>query len=583
MSMKNLIRVVFVALTLGQVVLAADVTVIVGDYGPGHTVSTSNLPWRNDVPYSETQYGIPANVLAPVFPDTGTVTITEIGWWSRSWVPPETYTLTIFLSEAPDTYDMGSLCATSFDHVSQGTKVVEGLNQLSGIDGLCFATLDTPFTFNTGNALIVTVCDTSSEISNSITWNGNNYSGNGRYRNGSDVDCDMMTEQGFNQGCENMWLTTSFIVDDDNAKILTMLPPGGIGSGTVTPAEGSYGFFEGKTATIVASPGASFEFDYWEVDGSWFSENLTETIVMDDNYIVQAFFTGDTYELTILPPVGAGSVTPEPGVHVYLENQEVELLAFPDPFHSLAYWKVDGLCYSGNPTESLTMDDNHTVQAYFISQSPLDCDQDAVFSQTLEDPILAYYTSDANKNDIAADHFSGLTRPIAAVEFWGAEAIYSGGPVACVKPDQDFIVRFFEFGPFPGFLVYEETVPMKQTYTTIPAFGYPASGFVKKFSGMLNNPVSMENGWVSVQAVDSGDCWFWWAGAGPTSGASDYDLVIGTGSGSNWMYGGSNLNLALCLVGEEELPSSIPTMGLTGIGILLLALGSLMSFTRRKK
>lgn len=161
MSMKKLLCVVFIAFIWGQVVLAADVTVTVGGHGPGHTVSTGNLPWRNDMPYSETQYGIPASVLAPVFPDTGTVTITEIGWWSRNWVPPETYTLTIFLTEVSYTYDMGSLCTTSFDHVSQGTKVVEGLNQLSGIGGLCFATLDTPFTFNTGNALIVTVCDTS--------------------------------------------------------------------------------------------------------------------------------------------------------------------------------------------------------------------------------------------------------------------------------------------------------------------------------------------------------------------------------------------------------------------------------------
>jgi hypothetical protein len=90
---------------------------------------------------------------------------------------------------------------------------------------------------------------------------------------------------------------------------LTMLTPGGPGSGSVTPDVGVHSYPENTNATITASPDAASTFDYWEVDGVFYSSNATDTIFMDNDYDVQAFFaeaTGCVHSVALVDDFGDG-------------------------------------------------------------------------------------------------------------------------------------------------------------------------------------------------------------------------------------------------------------------------------------
>lgn len=70
---------------------------------------------------------------------------------------------------------------------------------------------------------------------------------------------------------------------------------------------------------------------------------------------------------------------------------------------------------------------------------------------------------------------------------------------------------------------------------------------------MFSVPVALENGWVAVQAVDSGECIFSWVGAGET-GSTD-QIYAQWDQGAWYQSGGDGYNLAFCLLGEPSTPT----------------------------
>lgn len=329
----------------------------------------------------------------------------------------------------------------------------------------------------------------------------------------------------------------------------------------VDPATGhgwSWGNFQGGAEVCaLAIPYGVFhpwEFDHWEVDGAYYSDQAVDTLLMDADYTVQAFFmtTGDTVELTMLAPggPGVGTVSPAPGVHLYVEGQTATLSAVGDPGYMLDYWEVDGAWYSDNGTTTLLMDVDHTAQAFFGIDTTMGCDPSWIFSQ----PVVAetvFTTSDANGGYISADDFVGLVDPIMGVEFWGAELQCCWG--ACTKTNLNFNVRFYEYGSLPGALVHEEVVTMTRIVTQELVFGSATYGYIKKYSGWLATPVTMAQGWVGIQAVDSGACWFLWGDGGPSGASGTYQYAQNAGSG--WASGGYGMDLALCLLGAAGVPA----------------------------
>lgn len=318
-------------------------------------------------------------------------------------------------------------------------------------------------------------------------------------------------------------------------------------------------------------------FDHWKVDGITYSTDPVTTLVMNADHTAQAFFTTteDTLTLRMRIPSGSGSVLPPAGNHVYVKNSIAYFSATPGPGFLFSHWEVNDIYFSSDPEEALFMDDNYNVRAFFITNDF--CSPSSIFSQPV-DAENAIYMSDANLGWIGADDFYGLMELIVGFDFWGLEMENNSTP--CDKP-LEYIIRFYADGPGPGSLVHQETVSVTKSQTSKIAMGFPLA-IVYKYTGMLAEPLYMEKGWFSVQGVDTGNCWFYWVDSGKVTGSSEkpYHFFY-EGVWHPDMSGEPKHNLAFCLLGEYQPP--IPTMGSVGIGVLLLAIGALMSFAGRRK
>ncbi|MGB3975374.1 MAG: hypothetical protein WBM02_01030 [bacterium] len=300
-----------------------------------------------------------------------------------------------------------------------------------------------------------------------------------------------------------------------------------------------------------------WELDRWEVDGGFYSNDHATTLIMDTDHSAQAFFTTTLpiYTLTLLAPggIGTGSVSPTPGTYIYAEGQTAIISAAANPRSLFDYWELDGAFYSNDPANALAMNSDHTAQAFFTVDPNQFCSPNDIFSQ-LAEPDSIYIDSDAYDDFMGADDFFGLTVPIVGIDFWGGEHDYWPFGAGCAKPSLDYIIRFYEHGSLPGALVYEETITVTKIATTEYYFGSPYYGPLYRYTGMFSVPITLENGWVAVQAVDSGECIFSWVGAGQVTGSTDQGYAQWD-QGAWYQSGGDGYNLAFCLLGEPSTPT----------------------------
>ena len=252
--------------------------------------SSYQLPWNHYYGYSETQYGIPASDLTAL--GSYPATITKIGWHNYQDPPTSNYSLNVYIDQVSSAYDLSDLCTSQYanTNVAATGKLLTG----GGAGTIYSLTLDTPFVYTPGNALIISVCDTTAGYQYPYsTWSGNSFSGNGisRYSDSVVYDCNLATSDGGSTACTNMWMTTWFeFTSSASSYNLTMLTPGGAGTGTVAPAPGTYSYLEDAIVTISASPNVGYLFDYWELDGAFYSNDENESVLMNANHTVQGFF-----------------------------------------------------------------------------------------------------------------------------------------------------------------------------------------------------------------------------------------------------------------------------------------------------
>ena len=288
--MRKLLMTTLMVILLAPVSLA-QLDVTIGSTGCSPT--TQYLPWYHYWGYSEAQYGIPASALVPIA-GTDPVEIDKIGWIRCSGgTPTDYYSLNVYIDEVPDTYDLGALCTSPHGN----TNLVASNKTLTETStNVYMLTLDTPFEYTPGTALIITVCDTLGNYSSDYPyWAANSFAGNGfvRYSDTISYDCNMATNEGGNSSCQGMWMTTVFSCTfTGNTYELEMLSPEGTGgaTGTVAPAPGTYLLPQGASQPIAAYPAFASDFDHWELDGSWFSDNPEEMVTMDDDHAVKAVF-----------------------------------------------------------------------------------------------------------------------------------------------------------------------------------------------------------------------------------------------------------------------------------------------------
>ncbi len=60
--------------------------------------------------------------------------------------------------------------------------------------------------------------------------------------------------------------------------------------GTTDPSPGSYTYDVGTVVSVTATPEADYRFDHWELDGAFYSEQLTVEVTMDSDHELKAFF-----------------------------------------------------------------------------------------------------------------------------------------------------------------------------------------------------------------------------------------------------------------------------------------------------
>lgn len=175
------------------------------------------------------------------------------------------------------------------------------------------------------------------------------------------------------------------------------------------------------------------------------------------------------------------------------------------------------------------------------------CMDDASFSQRPTMPAEpGWGASTSNEGSLwkCFENFSGLAEPVAALRWWGMDAVYSVGWSECDRPEPDtFRVSFYEdnIGQ-PGNLVKELVV--QPTVVDTGLLGQGSYNF-KEYEAVLPEKVRLDQGWISIEGADTGSCWFLWVTSPDgTDGyvqfhASDPPLALSGG-------------LSLCIVTDPE-------------------------------
>jgi uncharacterized repeat protein (TIGR02543 family) len=134
------------------------------------------------------------------------------------------------------------------------------------------------------------------------------------------------------------------------------------GSGSTTPAAGSYVYSTGSSVPVTASPVAGWSFDHWVLDGSSVGSANPYTVLMNGGHTLGAVFTQDQYTLSVNIS-GQGSVSKSPSQATYTYGASVQMTATPAAGWTFMGWSGDASGFS-NPL-SLTVNGNMAVTATF--------------------------------------------------------------------------------------------------------------------------------------------------------------------------------------------------------------------------
>jgi len=139
--------------------------------------------------------------------------------------------------------------------------------------------------------------------------------------------------------------------------------------GSVTdPGEGVFTYDAATVVDLLAVPETGFIFLNWtgEVGTVADVNAAATTIVMNDDYIIQANFVGEdvTYTLT-MQTSGSGTTTPVVGDHEYAAGTVVDVSASPSLNFAFDGWTGD-VASPSSSTTTVTMDQDKTVTANFV-------------------------------------------------------------------------------------------------------------------------------------------------------------------------------------------------------------------------
>ena len=125
------------------------------------------------------------------------------------------------------------------------------------------------------------------------------------------------------------------------------------------------------------------------------------------------------YVLTIISGVG-GTTEPSPGTYTYTAGTELNVTAIPNAGFSFDHWLLDANVRTENPI-TVVMNENHTLEAYFIDDIP---------PVTTDDYDGLWHNTDFTITLTATDHGSGVAETYYRINDGSVKAVsVDGQPV----------------------------------------------------------------------------------------------------------------------------------------------------------
>ena len=201
------------------------------------------------------------------------------------------------------------------------------------------------------------------------------------------------------------------------------------GSGTVTPASGTYD--DGTEVELTATPASGYRFDNWSGDATGTASSVSLT--MDAEKSVTAHFKAQYTLTTLVSPSGGGTVTPASGT--YDEGTEVPLTTTPASGYVFDHWSGDAAGTS-SPV-SLTMNAEKSVTAHFKTQYALSTSLSPSGGGTIS-PTSGTY-DDGTEVTLTATPASGY-----AFDHWGGDAVGTSSSVTITMDSDKTITAHFK-------------------------------------------------------------------------------------------------------------------------------------------
>lgn len=151
---------------------------------------------------------------------------------------------------------------------------------------------------------------------------------------------------------------TAYFVEPDHTVTITTS-----GAGSTVPPAGTYGFVDGRTATVNAVPDdETSAFQEWTGDISSTSRFISFTV--DSDISIEAVFVASNHVLTVSHTgSGTGITNPDVGSHGYLDGEIATVNAVPDAGSYFGGWQGDVTGF--NPVIDILMDADTSITAAF--------------------------------------------------------------------------------------------------------------------------------------------------------------------------------------------------------------------------
>jgi uncharacterized protein YbdZ (MbtH family) len=143
--------------------------------------------------------------------------------------------------------------------------------------------------------------------------------------------------------------------------------------GSVTlPGEGTFLYFAGTEASLVATPNSGYRFVNWTGDVATIANvnSASATITMNGHYSITAHFARippDQLGLTTSSTAGGSVTTPGEGTFFYDAGTVVNLVATPDSGYYFVNWTGDvaTIANVNSTSTSITMEGSYSIMANF--------------------------------------------------------------------------------------------------------------------------------------------------------------------------------------------------------------------------